>query len=426
MSRTNHPTGEEDAGLKARLLWLLADEPRARVAAVRAVTGLALLCGIALSTNLWFSAARTFPRAPLVNALPAGLVTPFEYLAGGLLVGALAALVFAGRSGRFAWPLIILLVLLVLLDQTRLQPWVYQYLLLLTVVAVHGRRGADEPSTALTLTALRLIVASLYFWSGAQKLNYSFGSEVLPQLLAPLRTSWALAPAPWSALAVGVAVVEMFTGCGLLHRRTRRLCVCLALGMHVAVLGLLVLRFHNSVVWAWNVALMLLVVILFRRGDGPASVRPSPAGWRAGGPSARAALVLGVVCAVLPASSFWGWWDMYLSGALYSGNTPVAVVRVDGRAGERLPEVARRQVFKTQSGERMLPAFEWAMSELNVPPYPEPRVFKKVAREVCKLAGDDGRVELIMKGRPAIRDGNYDVLRMNCSQLQAGDTNARD
>ena len=64
MSRADHPTREEDAdledgGLKARLLWLLADDPRARVAAVRAVTGLALLCGIALSPSLWFSAVRS-------------------------------------------------------------------------------------------------------------------------------------------------------------------------------------------------------------------------------------------------------------------------------------------------------------------------------------------------------------------------------
>ena len=108
---------------------------------------------------------------------------------------------------------------------------------------------------------------------------------------------------------------------------------------------------------------------------------------------------------------------MYLSGALYSGNTPVDVVRVDGRVYERLPGVAERQVFTTKGGEQMLPLFEWAMADLNVPPYPETRVYRHIAREVCKLEDGEGRLELIVKERPAILDGSYRVTRTNCAQL---------
>ena len=95
----------------------------------------------------------------------------------------------------------------------------------------------------------------------------------------------------------------------------------------------------------------------------------------------------------------------------------LSVVRVDKQAYEKLPEAAQRHVFTTKSGEQMLPVFEWSLTDLNVPPYPEVRVYKQVAREICKLAEDKSQIELIIKGGPALLDGNYQVTRMNCSQL---------
>lgn len=374
------------------------------------VTCAAMLCGMALSPGLWFRPDGSFPRAPLFKALPQSLVAPTEYVLAGLLIAALAWHALAGRPRRCLTAAVILLVLLVVLDQTRLQPWVYQYLLLLVVAALHGGRGRDERTEAQGLAASQLIVAALYFWGGVQKLNYSFLWEVVPQLLAPLRDHRPLAGGQLAALGVGVALCEIFLGVGLLLKRTRRLCVCLALAMHVLVLGLLIWQGRNSVVWAWNAALMALVVILFRRGE--ASTRRTFADWGAGVGRVSGALALG--CAALPLLSFWGWWDMNLSGALYSGNKPVAVVRVDGGVYEKLPPTARRHVFETKSGELMLPVFEWAMADLNVPPYPEPRVFEQVTRELCELAEDRSRVELIMKERPAILDGSYAVSRMSC------------
>jgi len=395
-----------------------ADGAGGRVAALRFVVAAALLSGLALSPHLWFPAARSFPRAPLIDALPRAAVPPLEHLLGGLLVAALVAAALAKRPLKYLVAVIISLALFVMLDQTRLQPWVYQYLLIFVIIASGGRHrsGGGEGSQRFVIPALRLVVAALYFWGGVQKLNYSFGREVLPHLLAPLQPVLTLGGSQLAALGVGIALAEIFTGIGLLYGRTRRSCVWLALAMHVLLLGLLIARGYNSVVWAWNAALVPIVVILFRRVDAP--TRRVFDGFGAGDRLGRAAQVLAVASALLPASSFWGWWDLYLSGALYSGNTPVAVVRVDGRVYGRLPEAARRQVFETKGGELMLPVFEWSMAELNVPPYPEPRVFRRVAREVCRLAEDGGEVELILKGRPALLDGRYGVTRTGCPQLE--------
>lgn len=110
---------------------------------------------------------------------------------------------------------------------------------------------------------------------------------------------------------------------------------------------------------------------------------------------------------------------MYLSGALYSGNTAVAVIKINDEVLESLPQKARENVFqKKSSGERMLPLFEWAIDELNVPIYPELRVFKQLTRKVCDLSKNKSQVKLIIRERPAVFDGSYQVTQMNCVQFK--------
>jgi hypothetical protein len=424
MRRTATSPPEEGRDLRARVarlvdrasvLRLLDGGHAARVSALRRVVAAAFVAGCALSHNLWLPTSRTFPRAPLGPSLPAPLFPSLEYLLGGLLVFSLAALALAGEPKKYLYATVASLALLVPSDQTRLQPWVYQYLLLLFVMALHARPEGDERSAGRCLPVLQVVVAMFYFWGGVQKLNYSFCREVVPQLLAPLSNFSTLTETQTSTLGVCMASVEILVGGGLLLRRTRHLCVWVALAMHATLLVLLIAAGLNSVVWAWNAALMLAVPTLFWRSD--ATVRQALAGWPEGSARVRAALAVVVLCAVLPALSFRGRWDMYLSGALYSGNTAVAVVRVGGLVYERLPTAAKRHVFTTSNGERMLPLFEWSMAELNVPPYPEPRVFRRVAREVCELTDDESQAELIIKGRPAVLDGSYRVSRIGCAGL---------
>jgi hypothetical protein len=96
----------------------------------------------------------------------------------------------------------------------------------------------------------------------------------------------------------------------------------------------------------------------------------------------------------------------------------VAVVRIDDEAYKKLPQTAQRQVFRTKnSSMQILPLLEWSMAELNVPPYPEPRIFRRLTSQVCALAEGDTAVELVMKGRPSILDGRYQVTRVSCAQL---------
>jgi hypothetical protein len=127
------------------------------------------------------------------------------------------------------------------------------------------------------------------------------------------------------------------------------------------------------------------------------------------------ALVLASI--LLPALSFAGWWDMYLSGALYSGNTPIAVIQTDPTMLEKLTPSARASVFTTGPGETVLPLQEWSLRELRVPPYPQMRVYQQIAQQVCPHSGDPQQTGLIVRGRPGIWNGSYEVIRIPCGTL---------
>lgn len=388
----------------------------ARLHYLRIAVAGAYACGILLSTGLWFSAGRTFPRAPLLSGLPADL-SSFDYLLSILLLIALTLAAASRRPRRYLAAVVALTALLVVLDQTRLQPWVYQYLIMLAVLACERPGAADVTTAEPIMAASQLVVATLYFWSGAQKLNWSFGHEVLPGLLEQAGIHLPAAYAAYLPVAgIVVAVCEALIGVALLLRRTRQAAVLLALGMHLLVLLMLVAASSNSVVWAWNIGMMFMVVLLFWRFDGRLVYR-ALVRFRGADASSHVARAVLVVCGLAPALSFAGWWDMYLSAALYSGNTPVGVIRISQRAGERLPVPAQQQMFKTKSGELMLPLYEWSLAELNVPPYPETRVYRQLARRVCEDAEERQEIELIVKERPSPIDGSYAVRRFDCPNL---------
>ncbi|HEY0320068.1 MAG TPA: hypothetical protein VGC66_03780 [Pyrinomonadaceae bacterium] len=397
---------------------LLPQSAAARLNYLRVTVVCAYACGMLTSPGLWFGTGRTFPHAPLLSGLPYSLSSA-DYLLSLLLLAAIVLAAVSKRPRRYIVAVLALSVLLVVLDQTRLQPWVYQYLIMLAVLACVRSGEDDEESAGLTIAANQLVIAMLYFWSGAQKLNWSFGHEVMPGLLASAGVH--LSPAYVSYLpAIGIvaALCEAFTGIALLVRKTRRMGVLLALCMHLLVLVMLVAAWRNSVVWVWNVFMMVMVVLLFWRSQHTVNCHVLWK-WRGATPSSHAAKAVIVVCGLAPALSFIGWWDMYLSSALYSGNTTIAVARISERVRDRLPATAQQQVFKTRRGEMMLPFYEWSMTELNVPPYPETRVYRQLAREVCRYAEEPQEVELIVRERPSLIDGSYAVSRADCQNLFA-------
>ena len=268
----------------------------------------------------------------------------------------------------------------------------------------------------------QLVVASTYLWSGLQKLNASFLEDVFPWLVEPL-VGFVPGRLEGLILSLGIAVpfVEAGIGVGLLTR-VRHVAVVLALGMHAFILFSIGPFGHdwNSVVWPWNLAMMAFVVILFwRTWRSPLRAALIP-----GGPRRRylfhgAVLVLFVA---MPALSFLNLWDSYLSASLYSGNTKDATLYVTRAVHGRLPEEVRGQaaVAGRSAYTHAVHISSWSSEEMNVPAYPESRVYKNVARYVCGYATKPSGVKLAIQNKPAIWDGSREVEVYDCSGLETG------
>jgi hypothetical protein len=264
-----------------------------------------------------------------------------------------------------------------------------------------------------TLAAWRAVLVGLYLWSGIQKLNATFMTHLFPWLVEPLA---GVLPAGLQRLLLGgwmvVPVMEIAVAVGLLVPRLKNAAVVGAIATHVVVLGLLGPLAHgtNAVVWPWNAAMAALAALLFWNGSHARASHVLP---RRLGAHAAALVVFGV----LPALSFAGRWDAYLSGALYSGNVKAAALAVSDAVAARLPAPARRHVVRNRMGANVLDVWEWSMDELAVPSYPEDRVFRAVARDVCRLAADPADVVLVIFGRPGALTGHREITRSDCAAI---------
>jgi hypothetical protein len=199
---------------------------------------------------------------------------------------------------------------------------------------------------------------------------------------------------------VVIPFVETTVGAALLINPVRTVGVVLAVAMHLFILVCIgpFGQNWNTVVWPWNLAMIALVVILF--GDAR-RLEPGRLLW--GPPRAVFPKVVLLLFGVMPLLSFVGRWDLYLSSALYSDNTPKASLEFGGEFYRSLPEKVRDATTPWDPPDRhALDLSKWSMAELNVPAYPAERVFRGVGREVARRTSTqpDREVVLQIDGRP--------------------------
>lgn len=361
----------------------------------------ALLAGIGLSPRLWTD-QRVFPLIPAWPFIPPAPSWVQIVLLLTLLTSTLLLLV--APKVRAHGVAVLAAAALVALDLNRLQPWFYEYVLLILVFGLF-RRQPNRAETAWRLAAL--IVAAIYFWSGLHKLSTGFETYVFPNLIrrfAPYIGDGKEGPAAW--LRIAAPWVEASIGAALLVPRLRRWGVAGVLGMHLLILVAIgpLGNNDNTVVWPWNLASSALCVVLFL--GNPTAVFPdllSRSGWV--GP------LLFTLCGLMPALHLVDLWDTFLSASLYSGRRWDAAVRLTPAAAQAMPKEVMAYSMKVQDGYTLhLPA--WCMSELNVPLYPEPRAFRAVARELVARAGHPAGVRLLAETPPGWRSTERTVVEL--------------
>ncbi|HWC98287.1 MAG TPA: hypothetical protein VG456_16120 [Candidatus Sulfopaludibacter sp.] len=380
--------------------------PRCHADWLRFFLAAGCIAGLALSRNLWLT-TRSFPLTPVWGAIRP-LPPPWD---GALFDAMLALLGWIGLTDRPRIPLAVFFLMAVgvcLEDQSRWQPWFYQYLVMLLCLGLARRK--DEVAG---LNACRLIIAAIYIWSGVAKLNPSFLHTTFPELTEPFTHAWpSLQRSVFQRAGILACILECALGLGLCTQRFRRAAMVGAIAMHLGILlaiGPLGIA-YNRVVWPWNVAMIAFLAILFGSADGP------PARDILWGRSFVFHRVVAILFVIAPAFRMVNLWDSYLSFALYSGNQHAAKIYLTDATFDRLPDELQDYVYEDGPNLNHVSITNWSLGELKVPPYSEVRIFESAARRICAVTGNAPDIRLAIHTRYGLVESNRDVSR-TCEDL---------
>ncbi|MCU1260187.1 MAG: DoxX family protein [Bryobacterales bacterium] len=388
------------------------DGPSVRIFWLKLCLASGLTVGFVLSWKLWLS-SRFYPLTPISEVLTP-LRHPLDYCLFGACFILLVLIIASSTPSKLIATFALLAILLAILDQSRWQPWFYQYMLMFISVGLAYRTGRSAELQNACLNTCRLIVVSVYVWSGIQKANPGFIHDLFPWLLDPVTR---FLPASVASLVARSGVVAPIAECGigilLVTRAHRDIAVISALLMHAVILVEIGPFGHdtNSTVWFWNMTMAGFVFVLFWHSP---DFSAGDLLWHRGSSFQKLVLVL---CVLAPFLSLFHRWDNYLSWALYAGNKDVAQLYLSDAVEERLPDEIREYVAEDPKHGNVLSIDRWSAGELNVPPYPEQRIYKNIARRICGYASKPNDVILVVQSKLTLLNRGSQS-QYDCSGLQ--------
>jgi uncharacterized membrane protein YphA (DoxX/SURF4 family) len=391
-------------GLIFRLSHLTIDQ---RLLLVRKAICLFLLIGIILSFRLW-QADRFFPLTPFIE----GLNESSTQLNSFLLIVLALSLVSVVLTNKVIFLRIALCALIIILlqDQQRWQPWVYFYLLVLLPFAI----DAYTKQPISILVCIQIVIVGIYLWSGIHKFNSNFIDLTFTNILTnffQIKNERIISVARYGGYLV--SILEVLIAVALTIPKFRTVGVILVISLHTFILVYLspLGVDDNSIVYPWNIAMMLLTVLLFykQKNDVTAIIQGTIQ-------MKLLSAALMVLVLILPFLNFANKWDSYLSFSLYSDKISLHYVAIEKTQLDKI-DVRLHKYFVNingLSGGEIIDINKWSTGELNVPFYPETRVFRDVCKSFCKLGIEPGKIYFLEFQQPL---RNQKFQRYTCDDL---------
>jgi hypothetical protein len=314
----------------------------------------------AVTWKLW-TPQTVFPQIPFFGWLVATPVWIDWIACAGVAIGLLGMLGGDRWSKRAMVLFLSALVVLVLLNQHRLQPWAY-LMILFSVLMI----SLDEKSI---LRWCRRIVISIYFYSAISKLDYQFSHSVGREMVHAIGWFFGLHAEIWAsdvvpAIALSLPAAELLVAMLLCWSRTRVLGGWLAIGLHVGlllVLGPFGLD-HLPGVLIWNVLFIGQAWLLFIAKDSVAkeSVADSEGESRPVGLQASFAVAIAMVAIAFPLTR------------VISPAIELPIICDHWVAWEVYAPRSSRAYAQVGFDKRESPA-NWSLESLGVPVYPQAR-----------------------------------------------------
>ncbi|MCA9127126.1 MAG: hypothetical protein KDB22_08570 [Planctomycetales bacterium] len=380
-----------------------------------AVFALAL---IAVTYKLWFvSTTAEYPQIPWFEFLADGSFTLAEsrridWLLTCLL---LASLILATVTQRLRRTIdciaMVTAILLVSLDQQRLQPWMYQLMIALLVFTL-----AED---YWIVRFLRWLVISIYGYSALGKLDTQFIHTVGREFLDALLGIVGLSSQGWHAWAVFAAVLlfpvcELALAICLAWQTTRRAAALAACVFHTVLIVLFspAVLGHSWGVLVWNAQFLVQAIVLFflpvHSNDVPKPDQSRTLQFKSTALGNYLTVgILGCVM-ILPLSERWAIWDHWPSWALYAPHTSRTEIQVARTVVDRLPSSLRQwsaEPPSEQAGElnsadlwANVPIDRWCLEQSGTPMYPQSRVGIGVARWLAAYVDSEFEIRVQVRG----------------------------
>ncbi len=325
-----------------------------------------------MSFNLWIT-DRTFPLCPVSDLVPESPVVVDVIVVGMALLLLAGGMIF---KRRIIFVLLIAVFLLLFLqDQMRWQPWAYMYFLMLVPFAFK----LDKEKL---VTYFQILIIGVYLWGGIHKFSAEFIDNTYLTILMDMfgfESAETIQNLGW--MGYSIPLVELAVAILLIFPKTRLLGVIGVVITHLFILVFLVSIDSNTILYPWNIAMVLFTGVLFYKNSEPLKL------WN-GQPNLIRFLNFKAIMLfiLMPALSLFNNWDNYLSFKLFSGKTHLFYICVDNANAHKVDPSLAPYCWAPEGLNNgvMISLNEWTLDELNIPFYPETRVFKKVASHFCE------------------------------------------
>lgn len=351
---------------------------------ITAIVSLAFISQIMISFALWEGLdleQRIFPAIPSFESLSLNLGnTGNVVLIYGLILGLVTTSLLNFK--KYTIPFCLFLVtILVLQDLLRLQVWVYLYSCLLlwlywTYYREQNEEEIAEDAYKIPLKGIAIVLASIYIWSGIHKINIHYETSVFVWLMGIV--DWTKPFADSAFLAYGSAILELVLGLLLCFKRTQKWTVVSIIIFHGVILYLLVSDGWNHVVYPWNVAMVLMVLVIFTRKDN------DPVLTEQIKPLHYPIIFLFTLA---PALHFFHAWPYNLSLTMYSGIPLEAEMIFDDTGHDCLDISYEPEMGFHSDTETSLNIADLSTLFLEIPAFAEEFYYKRVAKHYCKCLG---------------------------------------
>lgn len=337
------------------------------------LTSLGLLASLFISQRAWHG-VKLLPRV-LPLDLPFKIPILAEHILFYLIVFSTILVVLRPAVIIMRFTAISLL-LLMLLDWQRWQPWPWYYIIIFLALSAYPRRFKEYNETESIRRTIIWISGGFYIWSGLHKLNPGFFNDVVPWLASPITTylwpykQWffyIFYATPALEIAIGLMLVinplrkYVWIPAGILH-----IGILLLLGP----LGLNV----NAVIWPWNVVLLIvLIVISFDREKTVVQV-----------PFKFNALQIGLLGIVwfAPLLNYAGIYPKGWAFELYSGRNTVYDRAIHGIECKVPPETD--PYVYVYNGKLWLRVYDICMTDTQLPPVADEYFLKRLDKEIAR------------------------------------------